>query len=200
MAQLKEREEELPLRVRCLFQVAEESLEGAKDAVAHGVTDGACGAMMIHALTDSPLATGTAVVACGISAPGAQYFKITVKGKACHGSAPWNGVDALNASAHTVVALNTISAREIPASTPAVLTVGSMQAFGSGNVISERAELQGTLRAFDKELLEKLKKRIREVAKNTASAFMANGKVEYGSGCPPLVNDDTLCRLAVKAL
>ena len=105
---LKANEENLKGRVRLLFQAAEEVLEGAKDAVAHGVADGVKGAMMAHVLTDMPLPAGTVVVASGTSAPAADYFKIEVKGKGCHGSAPWNGVDALNAAAYTMVALNAL--------------------------------------------------------------------------------------------
>lgn len=194
---LKEREEELSGKVRFLFQPAEELLKGAKDALEHGAADGVDGAMMIHALTDIPLPAGTAVVASGTSAPAADYFQITVKGKGCHGSAPWNGVDALNAAAHTVVALNALSAREISLENPAVLTVGRMQAGTAGNVIADRAEVNGTLRAFEEGTRERLKKRLGEIAKGTATAFGAKAKVTFGGGCPTLVNDEGLTRLAV---
>ena len=197
---LKERENGLKGRVRLLFQAAEESLEGAKNAVEHGVLDGVKGAMMAHVLTNAPLPVGKIIVASGTSAPAADYFKIVLKGKGCHGSTPWNGVDALNAAAYTVSALNGISAREIPIETPAVLTVGSLLAGQSGNVIADRAELNGTLRAFDESLRQRLKKRIAEITQGVGKTFGAKGKLTFGGGCPTLINDDSLGKLAVSVL
>ena len=51
---LKEREKQLKGRVRLLFQAAEESLEGAKNAVENGVLESVDGAIMAHVLTNIP--------------------------------------------------------------------------------------------------------------------------------------------------
>ncbi len=190
---LKKREKALKGCVKFLFQPAEEILEGAEDCLKNGVLDAPAPdcAVMLHALTDLPMPSGTLIVSsAGVSAPAADFFRITVQGKGCHGSTPWKGVDALSAGAHILLALQTLSAREIPASANAVLTVGSLQAGQAGNVIADKAELHGTLRAFDEGVRTQIKERIKEIARTQAKAFRATAKTEFSGGCPTLVNDN----------
>ena len=194
---LKERENALAGEVRLLFQPAEEILEGAKDAIEAGALERVSGAMMMHVMTNVDLPAGTIVVSsAGVGAPAADFFAIKVQGKSCHGSAPWNGVDALTAAAHILIALQEISARELTPAMPAVLTIGSMNGGEAGNVIADLAEMKGTLRAFDEETREMVKRRLGEIAKNVAKAFRARAKVVFTSGCPTLLNDETLSAFA----
>ena len=196
---LKDNERELKGQVKLLFQPAEEILQGAKTAVDAGVLENVQGAVMIHVMVNTPLKSGTLVVSSGgVTAPAADYFTVEITGKSCHGSAPWNGVDALNASAHFLVALQALSAREISLSTPATLTVGTLQAGTAGNAIADRAVMQGTLRAFDESVREQIKKRIKEMAQSIAKAFKAKAKVSFGGGCPTLVNDSKLSAFVEK--
>lgn len=190
---LKDNETKLRSEIKLLFQPAEEILQGAKLAVESGVLENVYGAMMIHVTVDTPLKSGALVVSSGgVTAPAADYFKVQITGKGCHGSAPWNGVDALNAGAHILVSLQSISAREIPLSSPATLSVGTFHAGVAGNAIADKAIFSGTLRAFDEEMREKIKKRILEITKNVATAFRAKGKVAFEGGCPTLLNDSAL--------
>lgn len=200
---LKTREKALKGTVKLLFQPAEELLEGAKNALENGVLDApkVSGAMMLHVMTNVPIPTGSVVVSsAGVSAPAADYFTVEVKGKGCHGSAPWNGVDALSVAAHILLALQELPARELSLAEPAVLTVGSMVAGEAGNVIADTALLKGTLRAFDERVRERVKRRLEEIAKNVAKAFRAKARVVYGSGCPSLLNDEKLSLLTEKVL
>ncbi len=190
---LKTYEKQVKGRVRLLFQPAEETLEGAKDVIEAGVLKDVTGAMMFHVMTNVGLPVGSVVVAsAGVSAPAADFFKIEVKGKSCHGSAPWNGVDALTIAARILLGLEELAARELNPGMPAVLTIGEMKGGVAGNVIADHAVLKGTLRAFDEDVRVFMKKRMEEICKNVAKAFRASAKVTYESGCPTLVNDETL--------
>ena len=186
-------------KVKLVFQAAEERLEGAKAAVQNGVLENpkVRAAVMLHVMTDSPLATGTTVIAEDASAPAADYFRIEIKGKACHGSAPQNGVDALSVAAYTMVGLHEISAREIAVSAPAVLTVGKCTGGEAANAIADKAVLEGTLRTFDEETRAWLKKRVIEQPAAIAKAFHATAKTTFPSGCPTLVNDRRMSALAL---
>ncbi|MBP3423060.1 MAG: amidohydrolase [Clostridia bacterium] len=198
---LKEREGELSGCVRLLFQPAEELLEGAEDCIKAGVLEGVTCALMLHVLTAVNADMGTAFISSeGESAPAADYFTIEVQGKGCHGSSPWEGVDALTLSARILLGLEELSAREIPPANPAILTVGSIMSGEGGNVISDKVILQGTIRAFDEEMRAFVKKRMETIASNTAKAFRGRAKVKYGGGCPTLVNDGKLSALAEKTL
>lgn len=185
--------------VRLLFQPAEEILEGAADAIAAGVLENPKpdAAIMIHVMTASPLPTGTVIISSpGVSAPAADYFKIQVQGKGCHGSMPQQGVDALSIGAKTVTALQQIHARELPSADASVLTIGTFQAGTADNVIADTATLGGTMRAYSEESRQFLKQRLAEIPKGIAKTFRGDAEVIFGSGCPTLVNDEHLSSTA----
>ncbi len=195
---LKEREGELQGQVKLLFQPAEEILEGAKAMLEGGVLEAPKpqAGLMLHVMTATELPTGSVVVATGNSAPSADFFEIAVQGKGCHGSTPWKGVDALLIAARIVLGLEEISAREIPLSTPAVVSVGSLQAGEAGNVIADRAVIKGTFRTYDEGTRAHIRRRIEEVATGIASAYRAEATTTFAGGCPVLRNDGKLARLA----
>lgn len=212
---IKYHEQELGGIVKFMFQPAEEILEGAKDMIAHGVLEasankndasgntacqsGHCnmpkveGAMMVHVMTGVPLKTGTIIVSApGVSAPAADFFKIEIKGKGCHGSTPHFGIDALTVAAHVLVALQEIQARELSVFDEAALTIGALEGANVANVIPDAVTLKGSMRAFDEEVRNHMKKRLVEIAENVARAFRAKAVVTYTSGAPTLINDKEL--------
>lgn len=196
---LKRRENALRGEVRLLFQPAEEILQGASAAIKAGALDGVKGALTLHVTLATPLKSGTLVVPpAGVSAPAADYFRIIVKGKSCHGSAPQNGVDALVAAAHILLALQEIPARELSVHTPATLTVGTLQGGSAGNAIADKAELCGTLRAFDEQTRARIKTRLSEIASRVARAFRATARIVFEGGCPSLWNDEGVLAFAEK--
>ncbi len=197
---IKDGEEGLSRPVKILFQAAEERLEGAKRAIECGVLENVDCAVMLHVLTATPFESGSIIVSSeGVSAPSADYFEIKIQGSSTHGSMPHKGIDAIMAAAHVLTALEEISARELALGAPALWTVGKLQAGTAGNVIAERAVLEGTVRCFDEDLRQKLKKRIKEIAQTVAKAFRAKASVRFTSGCPSLYNDGELSLLAHNA-
>ncbi len=198
---LKGREGELLTPVLLFFQPAEETLQGAKRAVEEGIlqTYRVGRAVMLHALTATPLATGKLVVSsAGVSAPAADFFTVEVRGKACHGSAPQKGVDALSIAARILLGLETLSARELPS--PFVLTVGKMQAGVAENALPDQAVMQGSLRAMDEGVRVSAKKRLNEIATGIAKTYRGRAKVHFTSGCPALQNDGGMSALMGAAL
>ena len=193
---LKNHEAELSGMVKLMFQPAEEVFEGGKDMIQSGALENPRpdAAMMIHVTAGMPIPAGTVIVSApGVSAPAADYFTIRVQGKGCHGSAPQNGVDALTAAAHILIALQEIHARELAATEEAVMTIGTLQGGTTGNVIADSATMQGTIRTYDEKTRSFLKQRMTEIAQSVATAFRASAEVTFGSGCPTLVNDKALC-------
>ena len=198
---LKSREEQLNGTVKLMFQSAEEIFCGSKEMMKSGVLKNPVpdGAMMLHVMTGTPIPTGTALVSApGVSAPGADYFTVTVRGKGCHGSMPNLGVDPITAAAHIVIALQELLSRELALSERTVLTIGQISGGNAANVIPETTVLSGTLRTYDEETRERLKKRIDDIAGGIAGAFRANAETEFGNGCPSLFNDEQLSINAAK--
>lgn len=191
---LKSHEKEIDGTIKLMFQPAEEILSGAQNMIENGVLENPKpdAALMLHVMAGLPLKTGTVIVANGVSAPAADYFTINIQGKGCHGSTPQQGVDALTIGAHILVALQEINARELGVSDEATLTIGKMNGGTTGNVIADKAVLEGTLRAYDEEIREHIKKRVCEITQGIACAFRGKGTVDFGNGCPPLKNDGRL--------
>ena len=196
---LKNHEQHLKGTVKLLFQPAEETLEGAADVIAAGVLEKpkVDAAMMVHMAVGIPIPAGTVLISApSISAPSADYFTIRIQGKGCHGSAPQDGIDALTAAAHVLIALQAINARELGIYDEAVLTIGRFQGGRASNVIADSATLGGTLRCFDPQLREHLKLRIQQISTSIAAAFRAEARLTFDSGCPSLINDEALCAMA----
>lgn len=151
---------------------------------------------MIHVTAGTPMPAGMVIICPpGVSAPAADYFTITVQGKGCHGSAPHNGIDALTAAAHILLGLQEIHARELPSGEDAVLTVGTFQGGTAPNVIADTATLAGTIRTYSEQTRSFLKERMQSISRAIAEAYRASVTVEFGSGCPTLVNDKALGQL-----
>lgn len=192
---LKEHEEELHGTVKLMFQPAEEIFEGSQDMIKAGVLKNpdVDAALMIHVMAGMSFPAGNVIVCDGgVSAPAADLYTITIQGKGCHGSMPQSGVDPITVAAHIITALQEINARELSINEPAVLTIGSIHAGSAPNAIPDKAELSGSLRTFDETTRAMIKQRMEEIVSGMAAVFRAEAKVEFGNGCPTLLNDSEL--------
>ncbi|MEM9065545.1 MAG: amidohydrolase [Planctomycetota bacterium] len=91
---------------------------------------------------------------------------ITVHGIGGHGSTPHVTKDPVVIAAQIVTALQTIVAREVNPQRPAVVTVGSIHGGAKHNIISERCDLQLTVRSYDDETRNLLLSSIERIAVN----------------------------------
>ena len=196
---LKEQEKELYGTVKFIFQSGEETFEGARAAVDAGILrdpkpDVAYGS---HVFAKMPLNS----ISYGQVPMGAVYgFKITIHGVGGHGSLPELCVDPINAAVQVYLALQSLLARECPATKEAVLTIGQLKAGEAANVIPEQAVLQGTLRTFDGELRAYLIRRIGEVTQAVSAAYRCSADLEVISDCPSVVCDPEFSDFCMKTL
>ena len=82
--------------------------------------------------------------------------------------------------------------RELPAGERATVTMGSVSSGEAYNIIPDEVVMRGTMRTYDENIREFVKKRIIEIAQGTATAFRAEAVVSFDRGCPTLVNDKNL--------
>jgi metal-dependent amidase/aminoacylase/carboxypeptidase family protein len=82
----------------------------------------------------------------GIYNTNADSLRITIYGKGGHGSAPHTAIDPIVIAARTILALQTITSREVKPGEMAVVTVGYIQAGTKNNIIPDQAELGLTVR------------------------------------------------------
>ena len=190
-ALLKRHQADLKGTVRLVFQPDEEGFTGAKSMLAAGVLKDAPmpkAALALHVNSGTP--SGMVLCGRGTFMAGCTLFRITVRGKGCHGAMPETGVDPIGIAAQIWLALQEITGRELPAKTPAVVTVGRFQAGQAPNIIPDEAVLEGTVRTFDRAVTARIMERIRVIAENTAAAFSA--QMEELASAPPLQNDPAL--------
>ncbi|MBE5813761.1 MAG: amidohydrolase [Clostridiales bacterium] len=202
-ALLKQRENELGGGILLMFQPAEELLAGAADMLENGLLDGTeiKAALMLHAMNAREMRPGTVVIPPGgVSAPAADFFQITMRGKGSHGGMPHMGIDPINAGAQLVCALQSISTREMSPVDTHVLTISSFLAGDAANVMPDQAVLKGSVRSYAPETQQYLKTRIGEMATLVAKTFRGAAEVQWLSGCPTLVNDPVLAETAEKLL
>ena len=108
----------------------------------------------------------------------ADSLKITLYGRGGHGSQPHQTVDPVLLAAHVVVRLQGIVSREVDANDLAVVTVGSLQAGQTENIIADRAEIGVDFRTVKLETREKIISAIRRIVEAEC--------VASGSPKPPL--------------
>ena len=189
---LREYQGELNGTVKLVFQPDEEGFTGAKAMLSAGVLKDPApqAGFALHVNSGTP--SGLVLCGRGTFMAGCTLFRVTVRGTGCHGAMPEKGVDPINIAAHIYLSLQELTAREISAKKPAVVTVGRFQGGQAPNIIPEEAVLEGTIRTFDRELSARIMERIRVIAENTAAAFRGSAHLEEIASAPPLVNDPAL--------
>lgn len=129
----------------------------------------------------------------------ADSLKITIYGRGGHGSLPHQTVDPAVLAAHIVIRLQGIVSREVNPSDLAVLTVGSLQAGQTENIIADRAEIGLDFRTVNLETRQKIISAIQRIVE---AECMASGSPKPPSFTPtrrfpPTSNDnDVASRLA----
>lgn len=189
---LVECKDELCGNVKLMFQPAEEVFTGSAAMLANGLMESpkVDASFDLHVMTELPV--GSIGCKSGFVTASCDGFKITIQGKGCHGAQPHNGIDPINAAAHLHIALQDLIARETPPDKIAVLTIGQFAAGTTANIIPETAIMQGTMRAYDKELRKHLNKRFRDMVDYTAKAFGATAHIEILSDVPSIYADPSM--------
>ena len=192
---LKNHEDEIEGTVKLMFQPAEETMEGAKMMIEGGILENphVDAAMGAHVFTSMPMPVGSvALMGAKMRMAGSDWFTIHITGKGCHGAMPNTGVDPLNVMSHIHIALQAINARELDPMDNLVLTVGQMHGGQTSNVIPNEAMMSGTIRTLKNETRATVKARMEAIVASIATAFNAEARVEWGAGCPVLIQNEQL--------
>ncbi|MCZ6666699.1 MAG: amidohydrolase [Gammaproteobacteria bacterium] len=125
-------------------------------------------ALAMH--VSSALETGKFRLDPGIAFSSSDSIDLIVHGVGSHGASPHLGKDPVVIASQIVLALQTLVAREISPMEPAVVTVGAFHAGTKHNIISDRAELQLTVRSDRLETRTRLLEGIKRIAENIGRA------------------------------
>lgn len=171
-----------------IFQPAEENEGGALRMVEEGLFDRfPCDE--IYALHNSPgLPVGQIGLITGPAMASFDRATVTLRGRGAHGAMPHHGIDAMQCAASIVLGLQSIVSREIDALKSAVITVGSIQAGSTYNVVPETATIKIGVRTLDPKVRDLVEERIRGFVAAQADSFRLQSEVVYERKYPVLVN------------
>jgi hippurate hydrolase len=174
-----------------MFQPGEEGFAGARVMLEEGLLEKAGPVDRAFAIHITPiLPTGIVATRPGTLMASADAFRATITGRGGHASMPHDAVDPVPVACEIVTALQAMTTRRVPAFDPAVVTVASIQAGTTNNVIPERAVLEGTVRAVSESTRAVAMEGVRRVVDHVAAAHLCSGEVEaILEGYPVTVND-----------
>ena len=118
-------------------------------------------------------------------------IKIVITGQGGHGSAPHNSISPIGAACDIYKALTALPAQEVDCQESVVLTITKFQSGSRNNVIPREAVLEGTIRAFNKEVMAFLIKRIKEIVASICKAYRVQIDEENSTThtfYPPVIN------------
>jgi amidohydrolase len=185
---LKDHRPELAGSVKFVFQPAEEGMGGAEKMIEEGVLENpkVDVALALHVWNEKPV--GWLGIANGPAMAGAELFKIKLIGKGGHGAAPHLAVDPVLAAAQVINALQGIVARNVAPLQTAVVSVCTIHAGETFNVIPSVVELTGTIRTFDPEVRSRVLQRFEETVHGIAEAMECQAEIDLQRLGPATVN------------
>ncbi len=184
-------------QVRLLFQPSEEGMDdegksGAVRMIEDGAIDGVEAIFGLH--VDGKYPIGALACSPGCIMAAMDNFEIVIAGHSVHGAQAYLGVDAILLAAQVVNAIHTIVSRRISALDSGVISIGTILGGTKENILAEKVELRGTIRSFDPEVHQTLKREI-DRSCHVARAMGGEYRLLIKEGYPALINDSSLVAL-----
>jgi hippurate hydrolase len=174
--------------VRFIFQPAEEGKGGGKKMIEDGLFS-LFPVDEVYGMHNMPgMDVGSFAVAPGPMMAARDNFEIHIQGRGAHAAMPHQGVDPVVVGANMVMALQTITSRNIDPQDALVVSVTQFHAGEAFNIIPDEITLKGTCRVFSAELQRSLPERISRIMNGIADTYGATAALTYHKGYPATVN------------
>ena len=174
--------------VHFIFQPGEEGYGGGRVMVEEGLFEKfPCDA--VFAMHNKPgIPIGNMATKAGPLLAASDRFDIHVRARGGHAAHPHLGTDPFVIGAQIVMALQTITSRNIDPVDSAVISIGFMKGGSAYNVIPDELHIGGTVRSFRPKVQDLIERRMGEVARGTAALHGATAELSYRRGYPPTIN------------
>ncbi|MXQ13009.1 M20 aminoacylase family protein [Microvirga makkahensis] len=172
-----------------IFQPAEEGGGGGDAMIRDGLME-RFGIQEVYGMHNWPgVPVGHFAMRAGPTMAAADRFTITIEGKGGHAAYPHKCIDPIVTAAHVITALQSVASRSIDPLDSVVVSVCTIKAGDTFNVIPQTAMLLGTVRTLSPAARDAAEARIRAIVENTCATFGATASIEYKRGYPVTVND-----------
>ncbi len=203
---LAELRDSLPGTVKFIFQPAEEGSPagergGASLMIEEGVLEDPKPEVIFgqHIFTDWE--TGKIGYRPEASMASPSSLHITVRGSQTHGAYPWKGIDPIVVSSQIILALQTITSRQLELTkAPAVITIATINGGVRSNIIPAEVTMSGTIRTFDADMQQEIRERVERTVIKIAESAGATAEVRISGGTSMTWNDPELTARMVPAL
>ncbi|TFI53087.1 amidohydrolase [Mastigocladus laminosus UU774] len=185
--------EEIPGKVRFLFQPAEEIAQGASWMVSDGAMDQVSGVLGVHVFPSIP--AGSIGVRYGALTAAADDLEIIIMGESGHGARPHEAIDAIWIASQVITTLQQAISRTQNPLRPVVLSIGKINGGRAPNVIADKVQLLGTVRSLHPETRANLPNWIEKLVASVCNSYGAKYEVNYRQGVPSVQNDYFLTQL-----
>lgn len=190
---------ELKGKIYIIHQHAEEMTPGgAIGMIKSGNLDEVDNFFGIHVMTDMPV--GKVYYHSGETQQGRSKFNVKLIGKGGHGSMPHTANDAIVAGANLIMALQTIVSRRLSPFENGVVTVGSFDGAGTFNIIKDKIEITGDVRAMSENTIKKIEEQINIISQGIAKTYSMDIEYNFLIDYPILNNDKKMTQLVVNAV
>jgi amidohydrolase len=186
--------------VHLVFQPAEEGGGGAKNMIADGLFERFPMERIFGYHNWPGLGAGTvAVHDAAVMASGGR-IEFRVKGVSGHAALPHLTRDPVVASAHLLLALQTIVSRNVDPLDAVVISVATMEAGTAANQIPGEAVLRGTMRTLRNQTCDEVEDAIRRVCAGVALSCDVQIEAALRRGNPVTVNAPAERDMAAEAV
>ena len=174
--------------VHVIFQPAEEFGGGGQVMIRDGLFE-KFPVEAVFGMHNMPgIPEGTVAASPGPILASNTEFKAVIRGKGGHAAMPHLAIDPIAVASQMMQAFQTIISRNRKPLEAAVISVTTIHAGDSFNIIPETCELTGTVRAYTRETLDMIERRMGEVAEYTAAAYGARCDFQFNRLYPATVN------------
>ncbi|MCW2849011.1 MAG: amidohydrolase [Marmoricola sp.] len=180
--------DELPGRVRLVFQPAEEIMPGgALMSIEAGALDGVSRIFGLHA--DPGLDVGTVGLREGPLTGAADSLDVLLSGKGGHTSRPHLTEDLTFALGKLVTELPAVLSRRLDPRAGVSVVWGIVRAGSAVNVIPATGRAGGTVRMLDAIAWADAEELVRDTIEQIVEPYGVRSSVTYVRGVPPVVNE-----------
>ena len=190
---LNDMRDELRCTVKLLFTPAEEyTTPGCSLMAEDGVMDDIDCVAACHV---NPMdSVGTVGMMYGGTNANSTGLTVEFFGKSAHANSQHKAVDAIRMAVEAYFAMEMIVAREVNSKEPCVLNIGTIHGGKTNNVVCDHVEMFLTIRTWDDDVTDYVRRRIEEVCEGVAKLAGGTTKITLKKHLPYLTNHPAMVR------